>query len=371
MSWEKLLILTALQEGGDMSQTKKSFASRLFTWPKFIILLLLLGLGVMGLWIYMRDTILRGLNESINNLKAQGYQISYENIVIDGFPIQLNARTKDIIVKTPDNRNHINITNTPDNWLNSWAVKTDNLSFSSLTFTPLSWEIHHRGNLGIDMRGTQGERYMFDLNPAHINGKITANLKGLLKSVSLTMGETQIDSLIGTPPFISKIDGVKFDLRSHGKNANLKLDSENILLSPATKGVLDNVLGRSITHANISFDISDFETLQQNGFAVWQENGGTLQNGKWDLLWGDADIIGEFNLSYKNGLPQGHIKLKIKKPVNLIDKIASVGIIESQHKDLASGFLKRIKTDEDGRKQIDLSLNDGKLSYGFLTLYEF
>ncbi len=353
-------LLSVSDKGGRMVK------SRFFTWPKFIILLLILVLAFMGLWIAMRNAIVSGIESQINNYRREGYEINLENFKIDGFPIRLDTHASNISIRTPAN----------NNIADNWAIKTSDLQISSATLTPLSWDIKHRGNLRIDMRGIDGARYLFDINPAKIDGVIATNMQGRLKLADLYMENAQLDALVGTPPVISRIGNIRINITSNATKAKAHLQANNLLLSPASqgmnvKGMFDEILGRSLSKFSIKADIENFDLLQQNNWQNWQSSGGAIKNGSWELLWGIADIKGDFEIEFVGNKPQGSINIAIKDPQELIDKLSSNGLLSEQQTELVSKFLQTIKQDKDGRKQISLGIKDGKVNYGFMTLYEF
>ncbi|HHI88814.1 MAG TPA: DUF2125 domain-containing protein, partial [Hellea balneolensis] len=83
-----------------MSKTK-STKKRLLTIPRLIILGLILFLGLMGLWFFLRDTLVRGLVQGIETLEAEGYQIGHGGLSVSGFPFSLSAQTQNISIKAP------------------------------------------------------------------------------------------------------------------------------------------------------------------------------------------------------------------------------------------------------------------------------
>ncbi len=335
---------------------------RFLTWPKLIIALLICGLALMGFWIYMRDAIVRGVSDTINTLEDEGYKIGHGGLMVDGFPLSLRAKSKDVIITAPKSK-------LPDPSKN-WSLKADQLQLKTATLTPLSWEIFHTGKLRIDMRGQQGERYMFDISPANITAHIAASVKGQIKKADLKMGPAQLDSLVGTPPIIYKIDATQARLTTSGQVGNFDMAVQGVLLSPATKGLLDNILGRRISQAHLSARIDNFQLLETQGLWAWQQNG-HITSDDWQILWGLADMMGDFDITFKDGVPSGSIKIRLKNAEKLVEKIGVLGLLDAKQSKQMHGFLSVLKTNADGRKEIELTLQNGDLLYGFTPLYHF
>ncbi|HHI89210.1 MAG TPA: DUF2125 domain-containing protein, partial [Hellea balneolensis] len=233
---------------------------------------------------------------------------------------------------------------------------------------PLAWTLTHSGNLRVDMRGPRGERYMFDVMPANIQARIAASIKGHLKSAHLQMSRTQLDALIGTPPILSKLAGLEAGLDVHGEIGDFDLRMDDLLLSPKTPGPVDDILGRKISTVSIKGQLENWITLEREGAQAWAEKNSHIRATGWQMLWGPADMIGDFDFTIKNGLPEGVIHIRIKHADALIDKIAQAGQMQASDSQKAKGFLKLIRPDADGRKPIELTIRDGVLRYGFIPL---
>lgn len=337
--------------------------NKIITLPRLIILALLLMLLLMGTWIFLRNTLVKGLITNIASLESQGYEISHGGLTVEGFPLSLNASSRDILVRAP-------ISSMPDP-TKSWSVKMDNVNVQSATVTPLSWDISHSGQMRIDMRGQAGERYMFDVTPADIEARAAVSARGTLKSARFDMARAQLDSLVGTPPVISKIEYLDGDIKVEDTIARITLHAEDLRLSPKIPSVLDNILGRKLALAELNANIDNWPLMEASGGDAWKAAGGRISSEHWAVLWGKADMTGSFDISFKNGKPEGKIQIRIKDPKPLINKITATGLIPAQYSSTINTLINLQETEDDGRKAVNLTIKSGTVKMGFITLFEF
>ncbi len=341
-----------------MSKTRK----KLITIPRLIILALVLMLLLMGAWIGLRSLLVKGLITGIEDMESQGYEVSHGGLSVAGFPFSLNASTDKISVRAPTS-------DMPDPAKN-WSITTDKLDLHSATLTPLSWDIRHTGKMRIDMRGPDGERYMFDLTPASINANAAVSLSGSLKSAQFDMGTASLESLVGTPPIVSKIGDLNADIKVSDNVGHIKVQAKDLRLSPKIPGILDSVLGRKIPLVEMNVDVDNWALLEIEGAEAWMAAGGRMRTDHWAVNWGRADIIGDFNIVFKDGIPEGKIGIRIKKPKPLLAKAVEAGLVPENYLKTVNGLISLSETDAEGRKSIDLTIKEGVVKMGFIPLFE-
>ena len=339
-----------------MHKTKKRF----ITWPRLVILALIGLLAVMGLWLVVRNALVKGLVQGVQSMERDGYQIEHGGLSVSGFPFSISASSQNISIKAPSG--------TPSDPSKNWAIKAEQVELKTATLTPLSWDIHHGGKIRVDMRGPRGERYMFDANPANVEARIQASIKGHLKSAQIDVGHTELDALIGTPPFVSKLQAFGAKLTVHGNMGELEAHTKGILLSPKTPDLVDKALGRKISTLDLTVKIDQWRGLERQGVQMWMKGDGHIKASTWHLVWGEADIVGDFDFVFKNSFPDGTIHIRIKHADSLIDKFADSGLIPSKDSQKIKGFLSLIEPGKDGRQLIELTIRDGILRYGFIPL---
>ncbi len=336
--------------------------NKLITIPRLIILALLVLAMIMGVWLVVRSLMVNVVTDGTKTLEAEGYAVSHDELTLAGFPFKVIANSANISVRAPTS-------SLPDPSKN-WAIKTAALELRSQTINPLSWDLRHRGRLRIDMQNPLGERYRFNIAPANIDASATVSLTGQLKSAQLNIGPAQINALRGAPPLITKLDGMSAELKISDNAAILTMGSENIHLSPQIIRPLDTLLGQKLTLVELNATLENWSSLEQGGAQNWTDNGGRIWADHWAVLWGSADMVGDFDIGFKNGLPEGVINIRIKKPKRLIDKLAEAGLVEERQARQIKGFLTLIKTSDDNRKPVQITIKDGSVKYGFIPLYE-
>ncbi|MCF6275327.1 MAG: DUF2125 domain-containing protein [Robiginitomaculum sp.] len=336
---------------------------KLITWPRMVILCLLVIVAIMGAWIFIRGVMVKNLIGGIANLENQNYEIGHGGLNVAGFPFILDASTSNVSIRAP-------LSDTPDPTKN-WSIKSDGLRIHSATLTPLSWNIEHRGQMRIDMRGKNGERYMFDIAPANINAHIVVNTAGKLKTARLNMERAQLDSLVGTPPLISQLGALGADIKISDDIGRVSATGQNFRLSPKIPNILDNILGRKLALVELDADITNWSILETGDTNAWLAANSRLNSEHWAIKWGDADIIGNFNLMFKNGLPEGKIHIRIKKPKPLIQKIIESNPDFEQYAVQANMLISLKETEADGRKSVDITIKNGEVKMGFIPLFKF
>jgi len=336
---------------------------KLVTVPRLVILCLLILVLIMGAWIYVRGALVKGFVGSIANLESQNYQIGHDGLSISGFPFSVTAETNNVRIRAP-------ISDRPDPTKN-WSVKSDNLRMYSATLTPLSWNLEHRGQMRIDMRGREGERYMFDITPAAIDGRAAYSMAGTLKSARIDIGRAQLDSLVGTPPIISQFGKIGAEIKVSDNTGRISMSATDIRLSPKISSMLDNILGRKLTLIALDANIENWALLEAEGAEPWMAANSRIQSEHWAVSWGRADIIGDFDITFKNGSPEGTVHLRIKRPEPLLQKLIENKLIPKQYAGMAKTLVALQKPQDDGRKPIEITIKDGVVKTGFIPIFKF
>jgi len=336
---------------------------KLVTVPRLVILCLLILVLIMGAWIYVRGAVVKSFVGSIANLESQNYQIGHDGLSISGFPFSVTAETNNVRIRAP-------ISDKPDPTKN-WSVKSDNLYMYSATLTPLSWNLEHRGQMRIDMRGRSGERYMFDIMPAAFDGRVVYSMAGTLKSARIDIGRGQLDSLIGTPPIISQFGEIGAEVNVLNNTGQISMSATDIRLSPKIPSMLDNILGRKLALVELDVNIENWARLETQGAEPWIAANSRIKSEHWTVRWGRADIIGDFDITFKNGLPEGTVHMHIKRPEPLLQKLIDNKLIPGQYAGMAKTLIALQKTEDDGRKSIEITIKDGVVKTGFIPIYKF
>ena len=336
---------------------------KFFTLPKLIIFLLILVIAYLGLWLVLRSTVASGISDYIAELESEGYRVEHGGISITGFPVAIDARSPNLKVRTTPNTQAASEAN--------WSVDMDEFDLFSSTLTPFSWALRHRGELGVDMRINNGPRYMFDISPANIDADVSYNLSGKLKSLHTDISRTKINPLIGAEPPILGLTGIRADLNVRDDRGQLDILGKDIVVSQQALGVAYNVLGQNIARFSMKAEIENWQVLETEGLENWVQSPAKIRSEDWQLLWGSADIVGSFELEFKNTYPEGVIRFRVKNMSALMDKLSAANLVDSLITDQINGFMAGVDTDAEGRKSIEITIRDGVVKYGFFTLYRF
>jgi len=355
-----------------MSKPKKQKTKRRFFTPKrLFVLLLIIAILVMGAWLALRTAIVKGAEIGIGNMEAQGYQIAHGGLNVGGFPLSINATSSDISVQAPSGAQ--------DDLSKNWSVKLSDLNFGTATVTPLSWQIRHRGDMRVDMRGAGGERYMFDITPAKIDARGAVNFKGKLKAAQIDIGKATINPLVGTPPPILGAKDTHIDVKISGANAKLDINAHDVVISDKAMGLmdevlgtrLDEVLGTRLSQASLTMAIENWAELETNGPEAWKENGGRLTSDNWIVHWGKVDFIGDFDVYFKDGLPEGAVHVRAKNGQDLVRALYEVDMIDSMWQQILNDQIANFVLDKDDRGLVTFSIRKGVVKWGVIPIYTF
>jgi len=338
-------------------------ANKLVTMPRLVIFCLLVLVLIMGAWVYLRNGVVNSLIISTANLESQNYQIGHDGLSISGFPFSVNAALGGASLRAP-------ISATPDPTKN-WSIKTDSLRLQSATLTPLSWNIEHRGQMRIDMRGRAGERYTFDITPATVDGRVVYSMTGVLKAAQIDIDHAQLDSLVGTPPIISQFDQFAADIKVMDNSGRVTLSGTDVRLSPRIPSPLDKIAGRKLALIELNANIENWALLETQGAAQWMTAKSRVNSEHWAVQWGLVDMIGDFDITFNNGLPEGVIQIRIKNPNLLLDKLIDNKLIPEQYAGTVRTLVALQKPQADGRKPVEITIKDGVVKTGFIPIYKF
>ena len=336
---------------------KKKFLPRLIFW------LIVAAILFIGLWFGLRAALVKSVSTGIDNLKTQGYQVNHDGLTVTGFPFSIDANSSGITLQAPTSQNLDPAKN--------WSVRLDQVSLNSTTITPLSWDMTHRGTVRIDMRGPRGERYMFDVTAAKLDAFGAASITGKLKSAHIDLAPTHIQSVVGTPLALQAAGPVTADLKIIGTDGHLSMAGRDLIISEQALGVMSGILGRKLEIAEADIVIKNWPGLEAEGAEIWRQNGGRIVCENWRVQWGQINMVGDFSFEFKDGTPMGVIHLKVKDIDALLGNLTKAGLLPQNMSSQARLLVGLIEIDQDGRKELEFTLNNGVLKYGFVTLHKF
>jgi len=336
---------------------------RILTIPRLIVLFVLLIIATMGVWLALRSIIATGMTTTISNLEQQGYEIGHGGLAVSGFPFVVDARTQNVSVQAPSSID-------PDPSKN-WSLRTDELDLYSSTFTPLSWSARHGGDMRIDMRGIDGERYMFDIAPAKIFADVTVGLNGKVKHLRTDISRTRINSLVGAEPPILALGGARANLDVKGDEGHIDFLAKDVILTEKYLGIANSILGRDLSRVSIIARIENWALLEAGRNDEWLESPARIKSEDWQILWGNIDIVGDLDIGFQNRLPAGTITFKIKNADRLVEELATAGIMPLEISSAAALVVSNLDADENERKAIVIQVRNGALVFFGQELYRF
>ncbi len=340
-------------------KTRRKF----ITLPRIIILALMGLVSIFCFWLFLRAGLVKAIEKNIHNIESQGYQLTHEELFVSGFPFTLKANTSNISLHKPK-------ANTGSSGGN-WTIKLDRLNIQTATLSPLSWTAQHSGTARVDMHGFNNARYMFDISPAKLGAQTVIDLHGHVKTARFDVGAAKVKTLIGTPPPLLAFENINGHMKAQGTEAKMNITAKNLKVAGVYLGKMQNILGEKITRIHMDATIKNWPILEQTGAQNWQEMGGGLQSDNWELHWGSIDITGDFNIGFTENGPEGIVHIRVKDIASLVESLGDAGLIKSSLAKQVRFFLGQLTTDETGRQELELTVRDHKIKYGFLTLYKF
>ena len=334
---------------------------KLFSIPGLITLFLILGVAYIGLWMALRSTVVSGVTNMITELERDGYRVEHGGLSIDGFPFSIDARSPNVIIRT-----------TPDSAaasMGNWSVDANDIDLYAPTLTPLSWTISHRGQMRVDMRVKEGDRYMFDVSPANIDVDVTYSLSGKLKKLHTDISRIQLNPLLGAEPAVLGLAGLRADMDVKKGTGMIDFLAKDIVMSQQALDVVYGVLGQNISRLALKGEIENWSLIELEGMDAWLQSPAKIKSEDWQLLWGDADIVGSFAIGFENNLPEGVVRFRVKNVNALMDHLIDMNLIDGSFSEQINGLIASIEPDEDGRQSIEITIRDGVVKYGFFTLF--
>lgn len=336
---------------------------RIFSIPGLLVLVLILVIVYLSLWMFLRSTVVSGVTYYITELESEGYRVEHGGLSIKGFPFSIDAHSPNITIKSTPNSQVTTMGN--------WSIDTADVDLYSSTLTPLSWSIDHRGEIGVDMRINDGPRFMFDVSPANIDADIVYSLSGELKSLHTNISRAQLNPLLGAEPAVLGLAGMRADMDVKGGAGFVDFLAKDIVMSQQALGVAHRVLGQSISRLALKGEIENWSLIEAEGLDTWLQSPAKLISDDWQLLWGNADIVGSFNVGFKNKLPEGVLRFRVKNVEALMQSLIEMNLIDASFVGQLKPVVDSLEIDEDSRKSIEITIRDGVVKYGFFTLYRF
>jgi hypothetical protein len=329
---------------------------------RFCIFIALVFALLCVLWAGLRYVIIDQLDSGINTLEQQGYQVTHDGIEVNGFPLKLNTHSQNISIQAPQG--------TYSDPNKNWALELENINVQSATYMPLRWSLQHTGKMVVDYRDLINQQHIYELSPAPLAASVTVGLTGIIKHARYDMDQTDIYTRLGPPLPVSKINHLEGQLDVKSNQGFIDIKGKDILLRDGLLSTATPVFGNVISQIDIKASLDNWKTLQEQGAEMWAQEGGRIHAQYWKIKWGKVDLEGDFDLTNIKGYPEGNISIKIKDISLLMVSLSDAGLIPSEYSTQITTMLKVIKKDENDRQLIDITIKDGVVKYGFITLFK-
>jgi len=309
-------------------------------------------------WAGGRSVMLGALTDGLKDLTSEGYEIDHKGLSAGGFPFKFRSSLKDPGVVSPRSDSK------------PWSIKADNLVLEASTFRPTHWSASHRGKSRIDLRGPQGQRWLFDVKPFSVDIDLKAGLNGKLKAVKAVITRPQAQALIGTLPPIVGLDSAQIDAHPQKGDMRYDISAENVFLNKDTWPKLQAAFGPRITSIDVTILAKGLTSLDEKARKAWGKDG-TLICEDALINWGDNNFSGGCEFTTSEAGLTGQLWTEVENLPRVIDQLSSAGTFtEKQARSIKLGAM-LLPKNENGHQEVTFNFRDGYLLLFGQRLYKF
>jgi len=309
-------------------------------------------------WATGRSMMLSALTGGIKNLTSEGYEIDHKGLSAGGFPFKFRSSFNEPGLVSPRSDTK------------PWSIKADNLVLEASTFRPTHWSATHRGKARIDLRGPQGQRWLFGVKPFSVDIDLQARLSGELKGVKAVIMRPKAQAVIGTLPPIVGLDEAQIDARPHKGDMHYDLSAENIFLNKDTWPKLQAAFGPHITRIDMTILAKDLTSLDEDARENWRKDG-TLICEDAHINWGSNKFSGGCEFTTSEAGLTGQLWTEVEDLPHMINQLSAAGTFtEKQARSIKLGAL-LLPKNENGDKEVIFNVRDGYLLLFGQRLYKF
>ena len=316
-----------------------------------VIFLMTLFVLLCAYWAVGRNIMVKTISSKISEMQSEGFMVVHKGLSFGGFPFKFRASLSEPNIAAPRSLDK------------PWSIKADDWRMEALTVNPLKWTGSHRGEARIDMRGSKGERWLFDARPLNIDIAASAGFDGEIKTIDLTGSKLNTQAVIGTLPPIVAIDKVRLNIAPVAENMRYELNLENIFLEKDALKDLQKTFGPRIESLTGSALAMGLTSLNADAMDNWKERGQLISEG-WNMSWGKTRFQGGFNLTLSETGTSGVIRVEVEDVSALISRLREAGIFSASQGRNANLAAALLPVGQGGRREITLTLRDG-----FITLF--
>lgn len=298
------------------------------------IMVILLGLGWSSYWVVGRIALTRGIDAAVAQAQTDGWQVTWEDLSVAGFPNRFDTSITDLTAQSPD----------------GWGLEVPRLDILALSY---------RLNKIIMVPA-------LPLSVTTLDGPLRVSGADLRASATLTLANPPL-------PSRAEAEGTALQLETSTGAAAIAR-SVAAMRQAATPNAYDLALtlndleieGPGIAPP-VTLDLVRFRaTAQFDRPLAEQANLAALLLSAVELVWagGRLNLTGEIKIG-PSGLPEGELTLDVVDWQALPSILTALGLLEGQVMMLVGGIS---GIAEDGRAQLSLTLSQGVLRFGGLPL---
>lgn len=302
--------------------------------------------------------MLNTLDSQLKSLESQSYDIDHKGLSAGGFPLLFRSSLTE-----PDIVSSRAIAK-------PWSIKADNLIMQASVFTPLGWNISHRGEARVDLRGPKGERWLFDIRPFSLDLETKLNFDGNVKSLHAELNRPQIQAVIGTLPPLVGIDMAQINITLQNEDLKYDISLTNAFLKKETLSKWQTAFGPKISSIEAVILAKDLKTFNQKDFQSWKKSGNLLGE-SWSINWNGNVFTGNFDLRLTDKGFDGSLRAEIENLSEIINQFEAAGMLtQQQANSLKIGTILLPKNDN-GQQEITFNFRDGHILLFGQRLYKF
>ena len=309
-------------------------------------------------WTAGRSIMLNALDSQFKSLESQGYDIDHKGLSAGGFPLLFRSSLTepDIVSSRAVSK--------------PWSIKADNVIMQASVFNPLEWNIRHRGEARIDLRGPKGKRWLFDVRPFSLDLETNLKLSGNIKSLHAELNRPQIQAVIGTLPPLVGLDMAQINITPQNEDLKYNISLTNAFLEKETLSKWQTAFGPKVSSIDAVVFAKGLESFDQNEFQRWKTSGNLLGK-SWTINWNGNIFTGDFDLKLTDKGVDGSVRAEVENLPEIINQFAVAGILTKQQANSLKLGTILLPKNNNGQQEITFNFKDGYVLLFGQRLYKF
>ncbi|PWE16345.1 hypothetical protein DDZ18_13045 [Marinicauda salina] len=290
--------------------------------PSRKLLFVPLGLFVVLLivhavyWFYAAGRIQERGEAWVAEQQAAGYEISYHQLRVTGYPFRftLRARDPEIVAPAADG---------------GWRADMPRFAASAQLFSFNHWILTFGSplNLETEIDGTPA-RYAIEAEQARVS---LAGADGATDRIGAEIDALTIATTEGPRPAVSALGAVRLNGRiEDGDRLHARIEANGAQLAA---GLLSEdvsaTFGPEISRLRLDAELTEWNELAAEGdLAAWTRAGGRILVNAAQMLWGPAEVAGEGDISLgEDFTPSGRLSVIVTDPDVLVGALVEAGLV--------------------------------------------